>query len=236
MAETRAHVLVVDDDSINRTVLARSLEREGYRVATAEDGRKALQALWGEPYDVVLLDVLMPEMDGYETLARVQSDEKLRHVPVIMVSALEDIESVVRCIELGAEDYLPKPFDPVLLRARMNACLTKKRLHDLEREYIEQVGHVVEAAGAVENETFEPESLDAVAEREDALGQLARVFQRMAREVRAREQALREQVQQLRIEIDGAQAARQVAEITETDYFQDLQRKVDELRSRTEAD
>ena len=172
----------------------------------------------------------MPELDGYDTLAQIERDEKLRHVPVIMVSALEDIESVVRCIEMGAADYLPKPFDPVLLRARINGCLTKKRLHDLELEYIEQVGYVAEAATAVENATFVPESLDAVGARDDALGQLARVFQRMAREVAAREQALEREVRQLRIEIDARRAATQVAEITETDYFQDLQRKADELR------
>jgi two-component system cell cycle response regulator len=178
----------------------------------------------------------MPEPDGSEVLARLKQDPGLRHVPVIMVSALEDIQCVVRCIEMGAEDYLPKPFDPVLLRARVNGCLTRKRLHDLELEYMEQVGHVVHAAAAVEDGVFQPDSLDRVAERGDALGQLARVFQRMAREVELREQALKRQVQQLRIEIDGARAARQVAAITETDYFQDLQRKVDELRSGSEAD
>jgi len=225
-----ASILVVDDDAINRMLLTRNLEREGHRVATAEDGVRALEALGAEPFDIVLLDVLMPELDGYDTLAQIERDEKLRHVPVIMVSALEDIESVVRCIEMGAADYLPKPFDPVLLRARINGCLTKKRLHDLELEYIEQVGYVAEAATAVENATFVPESLDAVGARDDALGQLARVFQRMAREVAAREQALEREVRQLRIEIDARRAATQVAEITETDYFQDLQRKADELR------
>jgi two-component system, cell cycle response regulator len=176
----------------------------------------------------------MPELDGYETLAQIEGDETLRHVPVIMVSSLEDIESVVRCIETGAADYLAKPFDPVLLRARINGCLTKKRLHDLELEYIEQVGYVVEAARAVENASFAPESLDPVAERDDALGQLARVFRRMAREVNAREQALKREVQELRIEIDVGRAAARVAEITETDYFQDLQRRADELRSHSE--
>jgi two-component system, cell cycle response regulator len=225
-----ASILVVDDDPINRMVLTRDLEREGHRVATAQDGVRALEALRAEPFDIVLLDVLMPELDGYETLAQIERDEKLRHVPVIMVSALEDIDSVVRCIEMGAADYLPKPFDPVLLGARINGCLTKKRLHDLELEYIEQVGYVADAATAVENATFAPESLDAVAARDDALGQLARVFQRMAREVAAREQALEREVRQLRIEIDATRAATQVAEITETDYFQDLQRKADELR------
>ena len=230
MTAAPASILVVDDDAINRMLLTRNLEREGHCVATAEDGVRALEALGAEPFDIVLLDVLMPELDGYDTLAQIERDEKLRHVPVIMVSALEDIESVVRCIEMGAADYLPKPFDPVLLRARINGCLTKKRLHDLELEYIEQVGYVAEAATAVENATFVPESLDAVGARDDALGQLARVFQRMAREVAAREQALEREVRQLRIEIDARRAATQVAEITETDYFQDLQRKADELR------
>ncbi len=233
MSEASASILVVDDDQINRMVLAHDLEQEGHRVTAVEDGGSALEALRDGRFDVVLLDVLMPEMDGYETLTQIERDEKLRHVPVIMVSALEDIESVVRCIELGAADYLPKPFDPVLL-TRINGCLTKKRLHDLELEYIEQVGHVVDAATAVENGTFAPESLDAVAARDDALGQLARVFRRMAREVTARERALKQEVRQLRIEIDAGRAATQVAEITETDYFQDLQRKAHELRTRPE--
>jgi two-component system cell cycle response regulator len=234
MSTAPASILVVDDDPMNRMLLTRDLEREGHRVATAQDGVRALRALGAEPFDIVLLDVLMPELDGYDTLARIERDEKLRHVPVIMVSALEDIGSVVRCLEMGAADYLPKPFDPVLLRARINGCLTKKRLHDLELEYIEQVGYVVEAATAVENATFRPESLDAVASRDDALGQLARVFRRMAREVAAREQALEQEVRQLRIEIDATRAATQVAEITETDYFQELQRKASALRAHPE--
>jgi two-component system cell cycle response regulator len=232
MSTAPASILVVDDDPMNRMLLTRDLEREGHRVATAQDGVRALQALGAEPFDIVLLDVLMPELDGYDTLAQIERDEKLRHVPVIMVSALEDIGSVVRCIEMGAADYLPKPFDPVLLRARINGCLTKKRLHDLELEYIEQVGYVVEAATAVENATFAPESLDAVAARDDALGQLARVFRRMAHEVAAREQALKQEVRELRIEIDARRTATRVAEITETDYFQDLQRKANALRAR----
>jgi two-component system, cell cycle response regulator len=236
VTEVQASVLLVDDDAINRMVLARRLERDGHRVTAAENGLQALDLLHAEPFDIVLLDVLMPELDGYDTLAGIVGDGKLRHIPVIMISALEEIESVVRCLEMGAQDYLAKPFDPVLLRARINGCLTRKRLHDLELEYIEQVGYVVEAAAAVEDESFEPASLDRVAGRDDALGQLARVFQRMAREVYAREQALKKQVQQLRIEIDETRAARQVAEITETDYFQDLQRKVDQLRSGTNAE
>jgi adenylate cyclase len=139
VAEGPAYVLVVDDDPINRALLAKSLEREGHEHAMAEDGREALEKLRAEPFDIVLLDVLMPELDGYEVLRRIEDDPDLRHVPVIMISAVEDLDSVVRCIELGADDYLPKPFDPVLLRARINGCLMKKRLHDLERERVRDV-------------------------------------------------------------------------------------------------
>jgi adenylate cyclase len=138
MSPTGASALVVDDDAMNRMFLQRSLEREGHAVRVAANGRAALELLRSEPFDIVLLDVLMPEMDGLELLELIQSDDELRATPVIMISALEDMASVVRCIELGAEDYLPKPFDPVLLRARINGCLTKKRLRDVERKYLEE--------------------------------------------------------------------------------------------------
>ena len=134
-----ASVLVADDDPVNRMLLARQLEQEGHRVTQVENGRQALETLRAEPFDVVLLDVLMPELDGCAVLERIEGDETLRQLPVIMVSALDEIETVVRCIELGAEDYLPKPFDPVLLRARVNSGLMKKRLHDLERQRVRQV-------------------------------------------------------------------------------------------------
>jgi two-component system cell cycle response regulator len=227
-----ARLLVVDDDPINRRLLASYLKREGHEVATANDGAEGWALLQREPFDIALLDVLMPELDGYGVLERMQADPLLCHVRVIMISSVEETDSIVRCIELGADDYLPKPFSPILLRARINAGLGRKRLHDLEREYLEQVGHVVDAAGAVEQGTFEPAALDGVAERDDALGNLARVFVRMAREVAARERALKQEVRQLRIEIDEAKATRQVAEITETDYFRELQRKADALRAR----
>ena len=109
---------------------------------------------------MILLDILMPEMDGYEVLAQVKGDSALRHIPVIMISAVDEMDSVVRCIEMGATDYLPKPFNPALLRARLNASLAEKRLRDLEREYLEQVGYVADAAQAVEAATFDPASLD----------------------------------------------------------------------------
>ena len=235
MTERPGCVLVADDDMVNRLLLARGLERDGHRVRAVANGLEALEALRDGLFDCVLLDVLMPGMDGYQVLERIRSQPKFRHIPVIMISALEDVDSVVRCIEMGAEDYLPKPFDPVLLRARINAGLARKRLHDLEQEYLEQVGHVVAAAADVEAGRFESRQLDNVAGRDDALGQLARVFQRMAAEVRSREQRLKQEVQQLRIEIDDVRAARQVAEITQTQYFQELQAKASKLRLRPDT-
>jgi DNA-binding response OmpR family regulator len=180
-----------------------------------------------------LLDVMMPELNGYEVLERLRADDQLRHVPVIMISAVDQIESVVRCIELGAEDYLPKPFNPVLLRARVGACLEKKRLRDQEVRYLQDVARVTAAATAVEAEQFTAAMLADVEDRPDALGQLARVFARMAGEVAAREAELKKAIQSLRIEIDDAQKTRQVSEITETEYFQELQRKARELRRRS---
>jgi len=124
-------LLVVDDNEDNRYTLTRRLQREGYTNLTiAEDGQQALDLLAAQPFDLVLLDVMMPGLNGYDVLQRVRSDERLRHIPVIMISALDEIESVIRCIELGAEDYLSKPFNPVLLRARVGASLEKKTLRD----------------------------------------------------------------------------------------------------------
>jgi len=229
-------LLVVDDNSMNRIMLSRYITKLGYQATLAENGRQALDKLQGEPFDLVLLDVQMPEMDGYQVLEHLKADPRLRDIPVIMISAVEELESVVRCIELGAQDYLPKPFNPVLLRARLGASLERKWLRDQEVDYLQQVGRVTAAAAAIRANTFESESLDEVARRSDELGQLALVFQEMARQVYAREQQLQRQVQQLRIEIDHAKKAREVAEITESDYFQQLLGKADELRNRVMAD
>ncbi|HVQ30880.1 MAG TPA: adenylate/guanylate cyclase domain-containing protein [Vicinamibacteria bacterium] len=132
-------ILVVDDNEINRDVLSRRLVRQGYTPLTAQNGREAIEMLRTEAFDLVLLDILMPEMNGYEALEQLKADPVLRHIPVIMISALDEIESVVRCIEIGAEDYLPKPFNPVVLRARIGASLEKKRLRDREVLYLRQI-------------------------------------------------------------------------------------------------
>src|SRR2546421_7796468 len=229
-------LLVVDDNSMNRIMLSRYITKLGYQATLAENGRQALDKLQGEPFDLVLLDVEMPEMDGYQVLEHLKINTRLRDIPVIMISAVEELESVVKCIELGAQDYLPKPFNPVLLRARLTACLERKRLRDQEIDYLQQVERVTDAAAAIKANTFQPESLDEVARRSDELGQLALVFQEMARQVYTREQHLQRQVQQLRIEIDQERPAREVADITQSDYFQQLLGKADELRKRARAD
>jgi CheY-like chemotaxis protein len=231
MVDISGRILVVDDYVLNRLQLKRSLEQQGHMVALAENGRQALENLDTSRFDLVLLDILMPEMDGYEVLARLKGNPAWRDLPVIVISALDEMESVIRCIGMGAEDYLPKPFDPLLLRARIGACLEKKRLRDQEVEYLRQVALVTTAAAEVEAGQFTLASLDEVSARSDALGQLGRVFQRMAHEVYAREQSLRQQVLALRIQIDEAKKAREVAEITESDYFRDLKERAQHLRS-----
>jgi len=138
-AVSPAMLLVVDDDEMNRDMLSRRLERQGFRVATAENGRQAMAAVRSQPFDLVLLDIMMPEMDGYTVLQRLKADEYLCHIPVIMISALDELDSVVRCIEMGAEDYLPKPFNPILLKARIGACLEKKWAHDSEANLYQQL-------------------------------------------------------------------------------------------------
>ena len=234
MTSLDGRVLVVDDDPMNRLLLKRGLEREGLTVDVAPDGRVALERLADGEFDIVVLDILMPQVDGFEVLAKMKADARLRRIPVVVISGLDEMDGVVRCIELGADDFLSKPFNPVLLRARIGAGLVRKRLDDLEAEYIEQVGIVAEAAAAVEDGNFEGEMLSTVAGRSDALGRLARVFTRMARQVEERQQRLQREVGALRIEIDQARAAKKVAEITESDYFRRLQSKVDDLRTAAE--
>jgi adenylate cyclase len=137
--ESGGSILIVDDDEGNRTMLSRRLQRLGFQTTTAENGRSALEKMRGARFDLMLLDIQMPELNGYEVLERLKADPTLRDVPVIVLSASDEIERVARCIEMGAEDYLPKPFDPVLLRARIGASLEKKRLRDREVSHLRQI-------------------------------------------------------------------------------------------------
>ena len=168
MSQDQTLLLLVDDNEDNLYTLSLRLKREGYNhIVTAGNGREALERLQAQPFDLVLLDIMMPELNGYEVLAAMKSDARLRHVPVIMISAVDEIDSVTRCIEQGAEDYLSKPFNPVLLRARVGACLEKKRLRDQELRHVEELAEL--------NRTLEQRVRDQVAQL-DNLGRLKRFF------------------------------------------------------------
>ena len=195
-----ARVLVVDDNGINRKKMRMAVENLGHRTDVASNGVEALQALGEVEYDAVLLDIVMPEMDGIEVLARMKGDKRMRDVPVIVISALDDeTDTIVRAIELGAEDFLPKSFDPIILRARLEASLSKKRFRDQEREYFGRIERLTEAAEVLESGRFNPDSLDLddLASRTDPLGRLAAVFRGMATEIYQRELKLRRAVQTL---------------------------------------
>jgi adenylate cyclase len=165
-------ILVVDDNEINRDLLSRYLERQGHTVRVADNGRQALEMIATGAFDLVLLDIMMPELNGYQVLQHLKHSETWRDLPVIMISALDEMDSAVRCIELGAEDYLPKPFNPVLLRARVQACLEKKRLRDLkvaQQRKLHELNAALELRNRFIRETFgsylSDEIVDAILEK-----------------------------------------------------------------------
>lgn len=160
MINDRACVLVADDNEVNRKLLTRALEEQGHSSMTVENGKRALELLRAEgmTFDLVLLDILMPEMDGYAALAEIQRDPALRHIPVIMISSFDEMDSVIRCIELGATDFLPKPFNPTLLRARVQASLEKKRLRDQEQKLLHALERELEIGREIQA-SFLPDQL-----------------------------------------------------------------------------
>lgn len=218
-------ILAIDDNPTNCDLLARQLKRQGYLVTTATNANQALRLLKAIPFDLILIDVIMPGIDGLELLRQLKQDESFKHIPAIAISALDTIEGAVRCIELGAEDYLQKPFDPILLQARIATCLEKKRLRDRELRYLQQVERLITAAAAIETKTFNPDSLNDLSQHPHKLGQLARVFQTMAKEVNSREHLLEQQIQLLQTSINEVQKQGLVADIAATDHFQQLQKR-----------
>lgn len=156
-----ARIMVVDDVEVNRDLLSRRLQRMGHVVTTANDGREALDLTSDPSWDLIMLDVMMPVLDGIGALTALKANEATRHIPVIMISANTELETVVKCIELGAEDYLPKPFDPVLLRARVGASLEKKRLRDREQARAKRMQKELEVGARIQRD-FLPESLPTV--------------------------------------------------------------------------
>jgi len=199
-------LLVADDDPDSRRTLARLLERLGYDVVTAEHGLAALEMVQWQPFDLILTDIAMPQLDGLALLRRLKSADATRDIPVIMVSGLADLASVVECIENGAEDHITKPYEVVLLHARIRASLERKRMRDLELAYLRRVGQLTAAAEAVERDAYQPGTLDAMGSDNDELGRLARVFDRMVSGIRQHADRLQRRLEHLRQEMRQARA------------------------------
>lgn len=207
-----ARVLVVDDDEMLREQLAMVLERLGHTVIMAEHGRAGLEAAERDAPDLVITDLSMPGMDGFELLERLKAGTRTQHIPVIVVSGEGDAASVVRCLERGAEDHLTKPYEALVLAARIRTSLERKRLRDLELAYLHRVAQLTAAAEAVEGQTYDQKLLADLLVRQDQLGQLARVFDRMVRGIRSREERLQARVRGLRREMEQSGAVSEVAE------------------------
>lgn len=233
-AERAGLILVVDDTDLNRELLGRRLQQLGHQVDTAGDGDTALRMLPRRPYDVVLLDIIMPGLDGFQVLERLQGDPDLATVPVLVISALTEMHSVARCIQLGAVDFLPKNVDPVVLQARVSRSIEQKRARDREISYLRDVTLVTLAAARVrDGAPVDQEAIGRVAQRGDDLGELARAFGRMVDEINQRETALRALLAEIqRLDVDATSRSQAVSEITDSEYFQQLRAKALALRKR----
>ncbi|MFJ9821109.1 PleD family two-component system response regulator [Streptomyces sp. NPDC101151] len=179
MTRRRAQVLVVDDDRISRLMLTYRLELAGLETAMCDNGRQALKLLRQAPFDLVLLDILMPDMDGYSTLEVIKKDSRLRDTPIVMISSLGEMDSVVRCLELGAEDYMPKPLDALLLSTRVNAILLKAELRELRKEFQQVTNQLADAAAQAVHGRLPVEEIAELLNRED-VGRLAQEILRLA--------------------------------------------------------
>ena len=235
-ASRPGRILAVDDDALNLDLLAQRLSRQGHVVSTAMDGEEALERVRERPFDLVLLDVMMPRLDGYSTLARLKADEQLRVIPVIMISALDELSSVVRCIEAGAEDYLPKPFNPTLLRARIGACLEKKALHDQE---LKLYTSLVQSQRQLDRELVQAHhfvaGLDPAMRNDPQVQPLMAAFERMTAAVSRRETDLRATISDLKIQINRQALTSQVKTIVTDPAFSALSERAKAMRARRQG-
>ena len=199
-AHRRGQVLIVDDSATNRMKLQTAISNLGHDTELAEDGAQALDRLARGGIDLVLLDIVMPGVDGFDVLRAMAESPDMRNVPVLVISSLEYSEDVARAIELGAADFLTKQFDPVLLKARVTTCLDRKWSRDRELQYLHEVHRLTESAKIIEQTQFDPTllGLGDIAARRDSLGDLARVFLEMASQVHRREMAYRRQISLLK--------------------------------------
>lgn len=198
--KSMAQILIIDDNMLSRKKLKLAVENLGYEAKTAADGDTALRALNAKSFDAILLDMVMPKMDGFDVLQRLMENSKLRDIPVIVISALEDDSvSVSKAIKLGAVDFLPKNFEPIILHARLQASLQRKQFRDQELEYFRRINALTNAAERVEAGRFDEGCLNLADEvkHQDPIGRLASVFQGMASEIHAREVKLLRRIQTL---------------------------------------
>jgi sigma-B regulation protein RsbU (phosphoserine phosphatase) len=226
-------ILLVDDDPLNLDLLAQRLTPQGHIVSCAADGQDALAQLRHQPFDLVLLDVIMPRLDGYATLAALKADEELRSIPVIMISALDELSSVVRCIEAGAEDYLPKPFNPTLLRARVGASLEKKFAYEKQIALYQQL---LSSQRQLDRELAEAHrrvaQMAPEVRQDPGVAPLLEAFARMSGAVSRRETDLRSTISELKIEINRQQLGSQLRAIVADPGFANLSERVKAMRER----
>jgi CheY-like chemotaxis protein len=197
----KAKVLMVDDQPQLLRVLEKAISNMGHATTTTSSGHEALSLARKGDVDLILTDIEMPEMSGIDLLKALKSDEATWHIPVIVISGADDLFHITRCIELGAEDHIAKPYQPEILRARVTASLDRKWLHDLERDQRDGLAQMIEAAEAVERGTYSSDTLNGLRESMDGVGQLARVFDRMVSGVKAREGRLRDRLRMLQSEV-----------------------------------
>ncbi len=191
--QTPGTILIVDDNSMSRKKLAAAVRAMGLDYTTASDGQEGLDRLRQGGIDLVLLDIVMPNLDGFDVLGQVHEDARLRDIPILVISSVDQSEEIARALDLGAVDFLPKQIDPPIFRARVAGCLEKRRLRVLELSYLDDVASLTDAARLMRGGQMSPDALHIqdVEDRGDGLGDLARMFSQLARAVHRREKAAR---------------------------------------------